>query len=80
MDGVPTFREWLLEALPKTSRVGIDQYLITSRDYRELNEFLDVNGHKLVDPIQNLVDVVWKDRPDPQLNELEPIQRLFSGM
>lgn len=79
MDGVPTFRHWLLDTLPKISSVGIDQSLITSREFHDLNEFLDASGHKLV-ALPNLVDVVWKDRPAPILNELEPIEQTLSGM
>lgn len=79
MDGVPEFRHWLLDTLPKSSRVGIDQYLITSREFHDLNDFLEANGHKLVG-LQNLVDVVWKDRPQPILNELEPIEQSLAGM
>lgn len=79
-DGVPTFRHWLHENLPNSSRVGIDPYLITSRDFHDLNDFLEGNGHKLVGLPKNLVDVVWKDRPAPKLNELEPIEQALAGM
>lgn len=78
MKEVLTFRQWLLQTLPTSSRVGIDQYLITSRDFHDLEAFLDKRGHTLV-ALSNLVDVVWKNRPEPKLNELEPIGPTFSG-
>lgn len=79
LDTVPTFRRWLLKTLPKSSNVGIDPYLIKSREFQDLNEFLEANGHKLVG-VTNLVDVVWKNRPELKLNELEPIEQPLSGM
>lgn len=79
MESVPTFKHWLLKELPKSSRVGIDPYLITSREFHDLNVFLEENGHTLV-ALPNLVDIVWKTRPEPELNKLEPIEPTFSGM
>lgn len=60
MASVPTVQQWLVEMLPESSRVGIDPYLIQSKHFHEMDEFLNKHGHKLVALQENLVDVVWK--------------------
>lgn len=80
ISSMPTIQRWLVDTLPASSRVGIDPYLIQSKRFHELNEYLESNGHKLVSIQQNLVDVVWETRPDPTLRDLEPIEPTFSGM
>lgn len=80
MPNVPTLHKWLVDNLPERSRVGIDPYLIQTKMFHELEEFLDSNGHKLVSLQPNLVDEVWKNRPELKLRDLEPIDPTFSGM
>lgn len=80
MPNVPSVQEWLINTLKENSRVGIDPYLIQAKAYHEFGEFLESNGHQLVTVQTNLVDVVWKNRPELKLKELEPIEPTFSGM
>lgn len=75
----PSVEEWLVETLPPNSRVGIDPFLIKAKDFQQLSAYLDSHGHKLIAVQNNLVDVVWKDRPELKLKDLEPIEYLFSG-
>lgn len=77
----PSLEEWLVDTLPPNSRVGIDPYLITAKEFHRLNEYLEShkNAHKLV-AVQNLVDVVWKNRPELKLKDLEPLDSTFSGI
>lgn len=79
MPSVPSIEQWLVETLPANSRVGIDPFLITSKRFQKLDEYLKANGHKLESVQQNLVDAVWKNRPELKLKELEPIEHTFSG-
>lgn len=80
MESVPTLEEWLVQTLPKNSRVGIDPYLITGKEFSELETYLKSKNHKLETVTKNLVDEVWKNRPELKLKELEPIGSQFSGI
>lgn len=75
----PSVEQWLVETLPPNSRVGIDPFLIKAKDFQQLSAYLDSHGHNLIAVQKNLVDVVWKDRPELKLKDLEPIEYLFSG-
>lgn len=79
LPSTPRMNEWLVETLPPNSNVGIDPFLISAKAFHELDEYLESYGHKLIALQQNLVDVVWKDRPEFKLKELEPIEHTFSG-
>lgn len=60
-------------------QVGVDPFLIKASKFQELTEKLQLSGHKLVSIQQNLVDKVWKTRPEPKLKELETLDFRFSG-
>lgn len=79
LPSTPRIEEWLVETLPPNSNVGIDPFLIKAKAFHQLDEYLESYGHKLIALQQNLVDVVWKDRPEFKLKELEPIEHTFSG-
>lgn len=75
----PRMEEWLVETLPSNSRVGIDPFLIRAKEFHQLDAYLETYGHKLIAVQQNLVDVVWKNRTELKLKDLEPIEHTFSG-
>lgn len=79
LSDVPTIEMWFIRTLPPNSRIGIDPFLIKASEFHELNEKLQVGGHKLVSIQQNLVDLIWKNRPEPKLKELEIIEPRYSG-
>lgn len=78
-ENAPKMEEWLVQTLPKNSVVGIDPYLITEKEYSELETYLKERGHVVIDNCKNFVDEVWKDRPELKLKDLEPIGSQFSG-
>jgi Xaa-Pro aminopeptidase len=47
----------------KDSRIGIDARMIAHEKATLLNSKLTSRSSKLVFPPQNLVDLVWKDKP-----------------
>lgn len=49
-------------------------------NFEQLSNKLQEKGHKLVAIQQNLVDIVWKNRPKLRLRPLEPLEQRFSGM
>lgn len=79
LPNVPKIEDWLISILPANSRIGIDPYLIEASRFQKLNEKLSLNGNKLISISQNLVDLVWKNRPNQILGELQTIEKKFSG-
>lgn len=81
MPGVPTYQEYLISTLNPSSRVAIDPFLITAKDFEDLKQNLHANGQHTLLPLQsNLVDLVWENRPKPKLKKLETIEPTFSGI
>lgn len=78
---VPTIEEWLVNGnvLPANSRVGIDPFLIEAAEFHRMSEYLSARGHKMVSIQQNLVDLVWKNRPVLTKKPLEKLDYRFSG-
>lgn len=76
---VLTHIEWLKENLPPNSRVGIDSFLISASDYRQLSTQLQASGHTAVPMSINIVDLIWKNRPPLRLSAIEPLEFRFSG-
>lgn len=74
-----THIEWLKENLPPNSRVGIDSFLISASDYRQLSTQLQASGHTAVPMSINIVDLIWKNRPPLRLSAIEPLEFRFSG-
>ena len=47
--------------------------------WKPLQKTLDASGHILVPVAQNLVDVVWEDRPQPPSNPLITLAQKYTG-
>ncbi|KAJ3313276.1 hypothetical protein HDV04_002260 [Boothiomyces sp. JEL0838] len=75
----PTREEWLLHVLEKNSTVAIDPTLITYEKSKVLKEKLEKAGHKLVSSQQNLVDLVWEDKPSPPTNPVMVLDVKYAG-
>ncbi|KAI8824803.1 peptidase M24, structural domain-containing protein [Fimicolochytrium jonesii] len=56
---VPSKEEWLMQVLPKSSKVGLDPKLITIAAAKQLREALTKEGHSLEAITENLIDKVW---------------------
>jgi len=65
----PSLGEWLGKVLNANSRVGVDPKLISNTQAKTLEENLKKKGHSLVAVNENLVDLVWKDKPAPPKNK-----------
>jgi Xaa-Pro aminopeptidase len=65
--GVPTIKEWLAKELPAGARVGLDAYVHTVAEAREIEAALEVADDVVLVPgTTNLVDTVWgSDQPAP---------------
>nr|MCR5468251.1 aminopeptidase P family N-terminal domain-containing protein [Lachnospiraceae bacterium] len=62
-EGVPTLSEYIKKAIPEGGTVGFDGRVVTSKDGKEFEKFAKKkNGNVYVD--EDLVDIVWADRPE----------------
>ncbi|XP_046542342.1 xaa-Pro aminopeptidase 1-like [Haliotis rubra] len=75
----PTQAEWLVKELPTEGRVGVDPFLFSVEQWKPLSKELKSNGHNLVQVSQNLVDMVWEDRPPPPNNPLLVLGQEYTG-
>lgn len=76
---VPTWQEYLVQNLPKDSRIGIDPTLITACDAKALNESLGKVGSSLVSTEENLVDLVWRNKPPRPCNPVNVLPLKYTG-
>lgn len=49
-------------------------------EFKHMSDKLHERGHKLVIIHQNLVDLVWQNRPQPKLKPLETLDLRYSGL
>ncbi|KAK3811248.1 MAG: Creatinase/aminopeptidase [Benniella sp.] len=75
---VPTWQDYLVKNLPAGSRIGIDPNVFTATDAKKLETDLAKVGSSLV-PIQNLVDLVWEDRPPRPASKLKVLTTKTTG-
>ncbi|PVA07027.1 aminopeptidase P family protein [Thalassorhabdomicrobium marinisediminis] len=68
--------DWLKEKMPDGGKLGFDPWLYTVAQLRDLRDGLEGPAITLV-PSDNLVDVVWTDRPAPPRNpvKVQPVTR-----
>lgn len=63
LDSTPTEISWLISNLPASSKVGIDPKLVTFVAWLDWEKELTNNGHILVPIKDNLVDLIWENKP-----------------
>jgi Xaa-Pro aminopeptidase len=77
-DGPKDWVEWLVDRV-NGSRIGIDARMLTHEQAVSLNSQLNSRNSKLVYPLQNLIDLLWLNRP-PRSREPVYIQPMeFTG-
>ncbi|KAI9592579.1 peptidase M24, structural domain-containing protein, partial [Syncephalis fuscata] len=64
LPGVPNWQEYLLKMASSGARVGMDPTLITAPDARSLQDSLESVGAQFATITENLIDVIWDDRPE----------------
>ncbi|XP_064599693.1 xaa-Pro aminopeptidase 1-like [Liolophura sinensis] len=75
----PSQGDWLIKVLPEGGRVGVDPFLLSTETWKPLSKQLRLAGHSLVPVGQNLVDLVWIDRPPPPNNNLIVLSDKYTG-
>lgn len=61
--------DWIKANLPKDGQLAFDPWLHTPGEIKALRENLD--GHMNLQPMENLVDAIWTDRPVPPMTQAE---------
>ncbi len=80
LPGVPTKEEWLNTVLSPKAVVGVDPKLITVAACRTLRDSLTNSGRTLQLIHQNLVDLVWTEKPAVPKNPVFPLELKYTGM
>ena len=76
----PTQAEYLTKTLQSGSKVGVDARLFSHSSFKKLNSALSSNGIELVPLMENLVDLVWPDKPPRPCQSIEPLDAKFCGL
>ncbi|XP_043911881.1 xaa-Pro aminopeptidase 1 [Protopterus annectens] len=76
----PTQQDWLIKVLPEGSKIGVDPYIIPADEWKRMSKALRSGGHSLIAVKQNLIDVVWTDRPPRTSNSLMVLGLKYAGI
>ena len=79
LPGVPTWQEWAARNLKPGETLGLDPHLITHRDYVKLKAELATKGVRLRPAEVNLLDAVWRRRPDPPASPVTVLAKRYAG-
>ncbi|EIW51638.1 Creatinase/aminopeptidase [Trametes versicolor FP-101664 SS1] len=76
---VPTWQDFLSKNLGTHNRIGVDPTLIAASDAEGIQKALEPEQSELVSIQENLVDLVWADRPPRPANKVFPLDVKYSG-
>ncbi|KAG6877769.1 hypothetical protein C0993_004144 [Termitomyces sp. T159_Od127] len=76
---VPTWPEFLSKNLESSTRIGIDPTLISASNADTISKALGPKKSTLVSIDQNLVDLVWSDRPARPHNSIIHLDEKYAG-
>lgn len=80
LPGGETQQGWLSKVLPPSSRIGVDPFLISYSGWKKLSDSLAANGgHVLVPCHENLIDLIWDDKPPIPCHPIVPLDIRFTG-
>ena len=77
--GVPSLTEWLSKNLTRGEAVGVDPALYSKTEWDPLEKELKSNGITLSKVEDNLVDMIWDDRPSCSNNSVFELDTKFAG-
>lgn len=79
IDGPKDWIVWLVDRA-KDSKIGIDARMLSHEKAVALNSQLVTKGSKLFYPPQNLVDLIWKDKPSRPREHIYVQPLRFTGV
>lgn len=71
--------DYLCALLPKKSRIGLDLRCVSHQYYLKLRNRLELANIEVVSLEENLVDLVWENRPLPQCSAVEIFSDEYNG-
>ncbi len=72
-------REWIGRNAPTGSRIGFDPWLHTVAELRALRDRARARSIELVPVDDNMVDLIWNDRPSPPLAQARIQSKDYAG-
>lgn len=78
--GVPELEELICQRVEQGQKVAVDPKLVSIQEFRKLKERLELFGIGLVPLEENLVDLLWEDRPLPPKSSIWHLDKSFTGM
>jgi Xaa-Pro aminopeptidase len=78
-EGVKDVKQWLSEELPAGSRIGADPRVFSIAEARSLEETLSKGPVTIQWMDDNLIDLIWRDRPSLPAEPVYPLPMEFSG-
>jgi Xaa-Pro aminopeptidase len=79
LPGVPSWQDWAARNLRPGETLGLDPQLIIHRDYERLKTQLMAKGVRLKPVDVNLVDAIWRERPDPPAGPVTVLEDRYAG-
>jgi Xaa-Pro aminopeptidase len=79
VDGPRDWYEFIVDRV-KDSRIGIDARMLSHEKAVTLNSQLQAKGSKLFYPPQNLVDLIWREKPPRSKEPVYVLSKNFTGM
>jgi Xaa-Pro aminopeptidase len=76
---VPSLRDYLAQTLQPGEALGVDPQLLSVAAYRRLAEALRPGGARIQPVSENLVDLLWTDRPAPSFEPIRLLPPTYSG-
>ncbi|KAI0634735.1 Creatinase/aminopeptidase [Trametes polyzona] len=76
---VPTWQDFLSKNLGDHIRIGVDPTLIAASDADGIQKSLEPKQSELVSLQENLVDLVWPDRPPRPANKVFVLDTKYAG-
>ena len=79
LDGPKTWIDFLVDRV-KESLIGLDARMLSHETATQLNTLLKAKGSKLIYPPQNLVDLIWREKPARSREHIYILARNFTGV
>jgi Xaa-Pro aminopeptidase len=76
--GADEYLNWLSDELMKGDRIGVDSYIWSVQEVRQLERLCSSNGLFLILD-KNPIDQIWEDRPGRPMNGIFELDAVFSG-
>ncbi len=72
--------DWLFSALPSGAKVGYDAWLHTPNDVKQMVSACAKNGGKIVPLPYNPIDILWTDKPKPEMGWAVSLPETYTGL